>query len=139
MEPVWDRHKVAVVVRNDLATWQKLNITAFVVSGIGSARPDLIGDAYADRSGVKYLPMLALPVLVFAADGPGLRRAFERARARDLHVAVYTSQLFATGNDVDNRAAVAAVDTADLDLVGISIVGDRRAVDKALDKLRLHP
>lgn len=139
MEPVWDHNKAAVVVRDDLATWQKLNITAFVVSGIGTDRPDLVGKAYEDRSGGKYLPMLALPVLVFAADRPGLRRAFERARARDLHVAVYTSQLFATGNDMDNRAAVAAVDTADLDLVGISIVGDRRAVDKALDKLRLHP
>ena len=31
--------KLAVVVRDDLATWQKLNVTAFLVSGIGTRHP----------------------------------------------------------------------------------------------------
>ena len=44
----------------------------------------------------------------------------------------------ATGNDIDNRAAVAAVATEDLSLAGFAVAGDRRTVDKALDKLRLH-
>jgi hypothetical protein len=54
-------------------------------------------------------------------------------------MAVYTDDLFGTGNDVDNRAAVAAVATEDLDLAGFAVAGDRRTVDKALDRLRLHP
>ena len=29
-----DDTKIAVVVRDDLETWQKLNVTAFVVSGL---------------------------------------------------------------------------------------------------------
>ncbi|HTX00259.1 MAG TPA: DUF2000 domain-containing protein [Acidimicrobiales bacterium] len=139
MGHVWEDEKVAVVVREDLATWQKLNVTAFVVSGIGTARPELVGDPYEDASGAQYLPMLALPVLVFGADGPAIRRAFERAVSRDLRVAVYTEELFATGNDLDNRAAVRAVGSAQLALVGIAVAGERRAVDKALDKLTLHP
>ena len=53
-------------------------------------------------------------------------------------MAVYTDDLFSTGNDVDNRAAVAAVATDDHDLAGFAVAGDRRTVDKALDKLRLH-
>ena len=83
--------------------------------------------------------MFGVPVLVFAADARGLRRAFDRARARGLVMAVYTDDLFTTGNDVDNRAAVAAVTTDDLGLAGFAVAGDRRTVDKALDKLRLHP
>ena len=36
--------KIAIVVRDDLATWQKLNVTAFVTSGIVRANPGLLGE-----------------------------------------------------------------------------------------------
>jgi hypothetical protein len=136
---VADDTKIAVVVRDDLETWQKLNVAAFVASGIGTSAPEMIGRAYEDASGVKYHPMFGVPVLVFAAGAGQLRRAFDRARARGLVVAVYTDELFTTGNDIDNRAAVASVATEDLSLAGFAVAGDRRSVDKALDKLRLHP
>jgi hypothetical protein len=136
---VADDTKIAVVVRDDLETWQKLNVTAFVASGIGTSAPEMIGRAYEDASGVKYHPMFGVPVLVFAAGAGQLRRAFDRARARGLVVAVYTDELFTTGNDIDNRAAVASVATEDLSLAGFAVAGDRRSVDKALDRLRLHP
>ena len=131
--------KLAVVVRDDLATWQKLNVTAFLVSGIGTGHPDLIGEPYVDGDDVAYLPMFAHPVLVYAAgDGAALARAAGRAQARGLTMAIYTDDLFATGNDVDNRAAVRPVPTEKLALAGIAVAGARREVDKALDKLRLH-
>jgi hypothetical protein len=131
--------KLAVVVRDDLATWQKLNVTAFVTSGIGTLHPDLIGAAYRDGSGRRYLPMLGHPVLILVADRDRLRRAFDRAIGRGLAVSVYTDDLFATGNDLDNRAAVEAVPTDGLSLAGMAVAGPARQVDKALDKHRLHP
>ena len=131
--------KIAVVVRDDLATWQALNVTAFLVSGIGTCHPDLIGEPYVDGSGETYLPMFGHPVLVFRADAAGMARAAARCRARHLATAVYTDDLFATDNDVDNRAAVAKMATDDLVLAGIAVAGPRRDVDKALDRLRLHP
>jgi hypothetical protein len=131
--------KLAVVVRSDLETWQKLNVTAFLVSGFGTRRPDVIGEDYADASGHRYLPMFGHPVLVYAGEGAAVTRAFGRAQARSLATAVFTDDLFATGNDADNRAAVAKVATGDLSLAGFAVVGDRRDVDKALDKLKLHP
>lgn len=136
-----ERHptKIAVVVRDDLAPWQALNVTAFVVSGVGTRRPELIGEPYVDGSGDAYLPMFGLPVLVYAASAAGMARAFGRARQRGLTLAVYTDDLFATDNDDDNRAAVARVATDDLKLAGFAVTGPRRDVDKALDKLRLHP
>lgn len=136
---VYQEPKLAVVVRDDLATWQRLNVTAFVVSGIAHCNPEFIGLPYEDASSVVYLPMFAVPIVVLLADRARLRRAFERARSRGLEVSVYTEDLFATGNDVENRAAVARVATDELNLVGIGVVGERRDVDKALDKLRLHP
>jgi hypothetical protein len=82
--------------------------------------------------------MFGQPVLVFAGDGAQLRRAFDRAVGRGLCPSVYTDELFATGNDVDNRAAVRAVTTDRLSLAGFAVHGDRRTVDKALDGLKLH-
>lgn len=131
--------KIAVVVRDDLTVWQKLNVTAFLVSGFGTRWPDLIGEPYEDASGVGYLAMFGYPVLVFTADASGIRRVFDRAQARGLAMSVYTDKLFVTNNDVDNRAMVAEQRTEDLDLAGFAVAGDRRTVDKALDKLRLHP
>ena len=55
-----------------------------------------------------------------------------------LQVAVYTEDMFATGNDDDNRAAVKAVPRDRLNLVGVGVYGARSLVDKALKSARLH-
>ena len=42
--------KIAILVRDDLATWQKLNVTAFLMSGITGANSGLIGENCKKRS-----------------------------------------------------------------------------------------
>ncbi|HEY2373871.1 MAG TPA: DUF2000 domain-containing protein [Gaiellaceae bacterium] len=130
--------KLVVVLRDDLAVWQKANVTAFLVSGIAGTNPTTVGEPYVDSSGVQYLPMFRQPVLVYGADAAGLRRAYERARSRDVELAVYTHELFSTGYDEANRASVAAVASEELDLVGIAFRTERKTADKVLDKLRPH-
>ena len=130
--------KIAVVLRDDLAAWQKANVTAFLVSGIAGTVPDLVGEPYRDASGNEYLPMFVQPVLVYQADTPALRRAYERALGRDISIAIYTADLFETGHDRANRAAVAGVPSDELDLVGIAFRAERKAVDKVVDGLRFH-
>ena len=130
--------KIAVVLRDDLAAWQKANVTAFLVSGVAGTNPDVVGEPYRDASGNEYLPMFVQPVLVYEADDAALRRAYERALDRGVTPAIYTSELFATGYDEANRAAVAAVAAEDLDLVGIAFRAERKVVDKVVDRLRFH-
>jgi hypothetical protein len=131
--------KIAVVLLEDLPVWQKANVTAFLVSGIAGTEPETIGEPYEDGSGNRYLPMFRQPVLVLAADAAGMRRAYERAVDRGVELAIYTRELFATGHDEANRAAVAEVTADELDLVGIAMWADRKLVDRVLDKLRPHP
>ena len=132
--------KAAVVVRDDLAPWQRLNVTGFLVSGlIGAAEPAAIGESYEDGDGVEYLPLLVQPLLVFEASAEQLRRARERAASRGVTPAIYTAQMFSTGNDAENRAAVRAVPTDELDLVGIGIRTGHRDADAVLRGLRRHP
>jgi hypothetical protein len=130
--------KIAVLLRDDLATWQRLNVTAFLVSGIAGTVPELLGEPYEDADGTRYLPMFGQPVLVFAGDGDVLAAAHRRGVERGLLMSVFTEDLFATGNDVDNRAAVRAVGRDKLTLAGLAVHGPRNAVDKVLKGAALH-
>lgn len=131
--------KVVVAVRNDLETWQRLNVTAFLASGIAAANPLLVGDPYVDADGQSYLALLGIPVLVFEAGADVLVAARERALRRELSIAIYTADMFRTGHDAANRAVVLDVAGADLDLVGLAVHGPKNAVDKILKGARLHP
>ena len=124
--------KAAIVLDESLATWQKVNVAAFLFSGFGA-----IGEPYRDADGNEYLPMLREPIMIFGVDAAGVRRAYERARARDVReLAIYTRELFSTPNDHANRAAVAVVRANDLDLVGVALRAERKIVDRILDKAR---
>ena len=137
--PVRFDTKIAVLLREDLEPWQRLNVTAFLVSGLGTTSPEVIGEPYADADDTAYLPMFRQPVLVFEGSKETLTAAHGRALSRALPRAVFTSDLFSTGNDRDNRAAVRAACKDRLDLVGMAVYGPRNAVDKILKGARMHP
>ncbi len=130
--------KIAIVVRDELATWQKLNVASFLAGGLVGSYPELAGEGYGDASGQLYGCLVRQPMLIFAASGAELTRCLQRARDRNLRATIYTRELFATGNDRDNRAAVAAVATEALDLVGLALHDQRKAVDKVVKGLKLH-
>ncbi|BDI22663.1 DUF2000 family protein [Herbiconiux sp. L3-i23] len=136
--PVRFDTKVVVLLREDLLPWQELNVTAFLMSGIATSVPDLVGEPYRDRDGNAYLPMLRQPVVVMTASPETLAAARSRAASREVTIAIYTKELFSTGHDAANRAAVAAVDADSLDLVGIGIRGPKNAVDRIIKGARMH-
>lgn len=129
--------KIAIAVRADLEPWQKLNVTAFLASGIAAAA-DVMGKPYEDGSGNTYLELFRQPVVVYAADDEVLSQAHQRALARGLPMAIYTMDMFATGHDDDNRAVVRAVAAADLRFAGLALHGPRNAVDKVFKGATLH-
>ena len=138
-EPVRFDTKVAILVRDDLLPWQELNVTAFLVSGIATSEQDLVGEPYEDADGVGYLPMLRQPILVYSAGAAVMSAARSKAVERELAVAVYTRELFATSHDAANRAAVRAVASDRLDLVGVGLRGPRNLVDRIIKGARMHP
>jgi hypothetical protein len=131
--------KIAIAVREDLEAWQKLNVTAFLASGIAASAGDIMGKPYEDASGNTYLELFRQPVVVYAADGPTLSQAHQRALARGMAMAVYTMDMFSTGNDDDNRAVVRAVPADELQFAGLALHGPRNAVDKVVKGATLHP
>jgi hypothetical protein len=132
--------KVAVIVRDDLAGWQRLNVCAFLISGVSAAAgPEAIGEVYLDGDGNRYLPLLVQPVLVFESTAEKLSIVRERASRREVPIALYTMEMFSTGHDEANRAAVRAVAAAHLDIVGIALRATHRDADAVLRGLSRHP
>ena len=130
--------KIALVIRTDLEAWQKLNVAAFLTSGIAAAFPECIGEPYQDGSGTPYRALIGQPILIYGADRPALTRALERALARNVMPAVYTEDMFRTTHDASNREAVRAVIRAELNLVGLAVRADRKVIDKVIDGLKFH-
>jgi hypothetical protein len=54
-------------------------------------------------------------------------------------MAIYTMDMFGTGNDDDNRAVVRAVPSDGLRFAGLALHGPRNAVDKVFKGVTLHP
>jgi hypothetical protein len=128
--------KTALVIRNDLAAWQKVNVAAFISGGLAHKFPEMIGEPYRDADATLYTPLIREPVFVYGADADAMRRTYERARDRNLDFAIYTEPLFKTSNDQDNRASVAACKREDLDLVGLGFHAERKIIDKLINSLK---
>lgn len=131
--------KIAILIHPDLEVWQKLNVTAFLSSGIAHAVPEAMGDPYVDGAGRGHAALLGQPIMVFAAEPDLLCRAWDKAIARDLIRAGYVRGMFGTGHDAANREVFAAEPVDTPDLVGIAIHGPRRDVDKVIKGAKLHP
>jgi hypothetical protein len=130
--------KIVVIIREDLTVWQKLNVTAFTISGLAGSEK-IVGENYVDATGNVYLPMSVQPILVFGATREQMREVYERAKKRDMKFTIYIEELFKTYNDVDNRAAVASVKAEDLNLGSMAIRSTKRQIDTVVKGLKLHP
>jgi hypothetical protein len=130
--------KIAIVVREDLATWQKLNVTAFVTSGIVGANPGLLGEPYQDASGNLYNPLVVQPMIVLSADSSTIKAIYQRAMERNARLSLYTEEMFSTTHDGANRAAVKQCESSALNIVGLALREDKKLVDKITKGARMH-
>jgi hypothetical protein len=131
--------KVAILVLEDLAVWQKLNVTAFLATGIAGAAPEAMGEPYEDAAGRPHARLLGQPMLIFAASPDVLQRAYRQAIERSLTRAAYVRAMFETGHDAANRAVFMQEPAERPDLVGLALRGLKKDIDKATKGALLHP
>jgi len=131
--------KIAIVVRDDLAMWQKLNITAFLTSGIVGATPGLLGAPYEDAAGNTYHALAIQPMIVLAADAATIQTIYQRAMRRGVRLSLYIEDMFRTGHDEANRATVKRVRPEEMKVVGLALREDKKVVDKITAGARMHP
>jgi hypothetical protein len=130
--------KIAVIIRDDLAPWQALNVTAFLMTGIVGQFPDIIGAPYRDRSGNVYNALSAQPIIVLSADSATIGAIHKRALERRVKTSVYIEEMFSTGHDAANRAVFGEFAPEDAKIVGIALREDKKVVDKITKGARMY-
>ncbi|WP_454701525.1 DUF2000 family protein [Agrobacterium burrii] len=130
--------KIAVILRDDLAVWQKLNVTAFLMSGIVAQTGEIIGEPYRDGAGNVYNPLSIQPVVVMATDQEALRKIHQRSLERDVTTSLYIEEMFATGHDVANRQVFSEFSPDNARVVGMALRADKKIVDKITKGAKLH-
>ena len=130
--------KIALVLREDLAAWQKLNASAFLTSGLVGADPALVGEPYEDVAGNRYHALIVQPIVVLEASGERLATMRRRALERRVRCSLYVDEMFSTGHDAANRAAVRALAPQDMRIAGLALRAERKAADKILKGARMH-
>mgnify|MGYP004709379947 CR=1 FL=1 len=130
--------KIAFIVRDDLPTWQRLSVVAFLATGVAATAPEIMGAPYVDAKGRQYGNMSGQPMLIFAADIDGLQTAHRKGLERELTLIPYVHAMFSTGHDEANRDVFMAEDADNLNLVGLGVRGPKKIVDKVIKGLGLH-
>jgi hypothetical protein len=130
--------KFAVVLREDLEVWQKLNVTAFLSGGVIGQKPELIGEAYRDASGNVYNALSVQPIIVLSADAATLSKIHAQALERQVTASLYIEDMFSTGHDAANRAVFAAFGPEEAKVVGIALHAEKKTVDRITKGARLH-
>lgn len=129
--------KIKIALKEDIPTWQQLNVTAFLISGIGGTQ-NIVGEEYKDASGNKYLPMSKQPIMIHKGSSEELSSILKKANNRDdFAIAIFTEELFYTYNDEDNRESVSKFLENDLNLMGIAVRGKKNQVDKVFKNIKL--
>lgn len=131
--------KVAIVIKEGLLPWQKLNVVSFLAGSIAIQFPETHGEDFITADNVRFLPFIKHPTLIYKAENSEkMQRAFRRSRDRELAIGIYTQPLFDTRSGEESVKEIASHTIDDLDLVGIIIYGENKKVDKALDGLKFH-
>ena len=130
--------KIAVILRDDLAVWQKLNVTAFLMSGIVAQTKEIIGEPYRDGAGNVYNPLSVQPMVVMAADQEALRKIHQRSLERDVTTSLYIEEMFSTGHDAANRQVFSEFSPETAKVVGMALRADKKIVDKITKGAKLH-
>jgi hypothetical protein len=130
--------KIAIVLRQDLAAWQALNVTFFLATGIVAQTPSIIGEPYRDREGHVFNPMSIQPAIVLEADAATLSAIHKRALERGVTASAYVEAMFATGHDAANREAFARFGPDDAEIVGLALRAEKKIVDKITKGAVMH-
>ena len=130
--------KIAIVLRDDLAGWQLLNVTTFLASGVVGANPGILGEPYEDAAGNPYSPLVVQPMIVLSAGRETLAAVHRRGLERGARMALYIEEMFATTHDAANRAAVRERSPEAMSVVGLALREERKLVDRITKGALMH-
>jgi hypothetical protein len=131
--------KTAILLLDRLPSWKKLNVTAFLATGIGDSSPDAMGARYRDGIGREYTRLFEEPIVVFAGSLDTLQKALSVGHEKALVRSACIEAMFQQSDGDSGRKVFQADEPDSLNLVGVALRGPRKHIDVATKYASLHP
>jgi hypothetical protein len=132
-----DQRRWVVVVERDLPVGLAANTAAVLALTLGKTAPDLIGHDADDAQGRDYPGLTTLPLPVLTLDAPGLVDLADAARHSGLLAGVMTRTAQRAKTYPQYLTQLQNTTTADLDLLGVALLGPDRRVRRLTASLPL--
>jgi hypothetical protein len=129
--------RCVVVVDNDLPVGRAANSAAVIALTIGQRHPGLVGLPLVDASGYEHPGLIPVGIAVLAASQENLSAIRDKGIELGCDVVSFPVQGQQTNDYNAFRDAVSVVATADLQYVGVALIGDRRPISKIVGNLGL--
>jgi len=129
--------RCVIVVDAQLPIGRAANAAAVIALTVGRRHPALVGLPLVDASGVAHPGLIPIGIAVLAADQPTLSAIRAKGVAAGCDVVDFPVQGQQTTDYTAFRDAVALIPTADLQYIGVALVGARKPVGKIVANLGL--
>jgi hypothetical protein len=126
-----------VVVERDLPVGLAANTAAVLALTLGKSAPDLIGHDADDAQGRSYPGLTTLPLPVLTLDAPGLADLAGAARHSGLLAGVMTRTAQRAKTYPEYLTQLQNTTTANVDLIGVALLGPDRKVRRLTGSLPL--
>lgn len=136
-QPVTTPERCVIVVDAQLPVGRAANAAAVIALTVGRRHPTLVGPPLVDASGVEHPGLIPIGIAVLAADQATLAGIRDKGAAAGCDVVDFPVQGQQTTDYSAFRDAVAQVATADLQYVGVALIGARKPIGKIVANLGL--
>jgi hypothetical protein len=97
-----------------------------------------LGAPYEDAAGHIYNALVIQPMIVLSADAGTIKTIYQRAMERGAPLSLYIEDMFSTGHDAANRAALKQYRPEGMNVVGLALREDKKLVDKITKGACMH-
>ncbi len=129
--------RCVIVVDKDLPVGHAANAAAVVALTIGHRHAALVGEAFADASGVTHPGLIPVGITVLSAPGNDLSEIRRKALEAKCDVVDFPREGQQTTNYQAFREATAMADSQTMKYLAVALVGGKKEVSKIVGHLAL--
>lgn len=128
--------KAAIVLREDMGMGLLANATACMVTGLFEGESDVLGKQIEGADCV-FIPITKIPILVLKQGNKDFADLLSRAKTNNLKYMLFTREGQSTTSYEEYVERVKGKSFAEVDTVGIGVIGEENAVTKFAGDLGL--
>lgn len=140
MNPQDFNHRITLIIRSDLETWQALNTASHLSAYFGNVLKERFGTApfFTTEDGVELPRNTQFPIVILEASPEALKAfATKVHQENDIEKMFFIKEMIDTTNDDKIEALVSLQSEQEITYLGIGLFGDNKIIKKLTNAFKL--